>query len=556
MEMATKTNLLQRNGRWYFNKAYPKRLWPVTGKAPFRRTLETDSLQVAQQRRPEADQEYWATVRAAEQKLLEPEAASSANAKHLTEVGAIELFTRWYHEALLAIKEQWPDKLNRHELATREEAVRSQIAEAREELATGDFWHRKAIARRLMTASGFKSADKDALLNLQRLLSRGSIELDRQQLSWLGGDYSYHPADPVVAQAASADLSSVARQKTIGDLIDAYRDSEEHKWSPSTQSSYKPIWRLLEDVLGRDKALAEIDRAAGRKLFDLVQRLPKNLGKKKELQGLTIPEAIEKAQQLSLETIAPKTINGTYMGCLSTIFKWGVKEQWMEFNPVRELNVRDNVAPADKRDPFTPEQLKALFALPPWKTKDFATNPLHYWGPLLALFLGMRRGEIAQLAVSDLMVSEGILVIHVRDDGGGKRVKTSAGRRILPIHDELLRLGFAEYVSAREKSGEERLFEGEAPNSRGQWGNNLTRWFTGLLKTNGIEGRKLGLHSFRHNFEDRLRAAELHGTDIGRELAGRSKGKDAASSYGSGYSIYQLKKAVDKIDYRSFNLPL
>ena len=109
----------------------------------------------------------------------------------------------------------------------------------------------------------------------------------------------------------------------MGDLIDSYREAEEHKWAPSTQSSYKPIWRLLEDVLGRDMLLSDVDRTAGRGLFEIVRKLPKNLGKKRELQGLTIPEAIEKGKQLGLETLSPKTINGTYMGFLSTVFKWG-----------------------------------------------------------------------------------------------------------------------------------------------------------------------------------------------------------------------------------------
>lgn len=546
--MSTRTNLIQRNGRWYFNKAYPKRLWPQTESTTFRKALGTDSLEVAQRRRPQVDEEYWIAVAAAEEKLRNPEPALPHDKQHLTEEGAMALFTRWYHDALLSIKEQWPDRLNPQELSLREVEIRRQIAEAREELATGDFWHRRAISKRLMESAGFKTSDKAAFLNLQKLLARGSIELDLQQLSWLGGDYSYHPADPMVARAAS-NPSPAVTQKTIGDLIDAYRASEEHKWAPSTQSSYKPIWRLLEDVLGLSKPLSEIDRSTGRELFDLVQKLPKNLGKKKELRGLTMPEAVEKAGRLGLDTIAPKTINGTYMGFLSTVFKWAMKEQWMEHNPVLELSVRDDVAPADKRDPFTSAQLKKLFSLPPWTPKDAATNPLRYWGPLLALFQGMRRGEIAQLETSDVELLEGILVIHIRADGEGKRVKTAAGRRSLPVHEEVLKLGFGEYVELRQRSGAERLFEGQKPNSRGQWGSGFTSWFAGLLRTNEIEGQMLGLHSFRHNFEDRLRAAELHGTDIGRELAGRSTGKDTSSSYGSGYSLGLLKAAIDKIDY-------
>src|SRR3546814_6684880 len=58
---------------------------------------------------------------------------------------------------------------------------------------------------------------------------------------------------------------------------------------------------------------------------------------------------------------------------------------------------------------------------------------------------------------------------------------------------------------------------------REQWAVPLGRWFVRFLKNQGIEGQRLGMHSFRHNFQDRLREAGLHGTPIGQELAGRAK---------------------------------
>lgn len=53
--MAREANLIQRNGRWYFNHAYPKHLWPITGKSPFRLSLNTDSLEEAPRQRGAAD---------------------------------------------------------------------------------------------------------------------------------------------------------------------------------------------------------------------------------------------------------------------------------------------------------------------------------------------------------------------------------------------------------------------------------------------------------------------------------------------------------------------
>jgi hypothetical protein len=66
------------------------------------------------------------------------------------------------------------------------------------------------------------------------------------------------------------------------------------------------------------------------------------------------------------------------------------------------------------------------------------------------------------------------------------------------------------------------------------------------------------MHSFRHNFEDRLRSAGLKGTDIGKALAGRSRGKgkgsDSGDGYGSGYSAGELLEALTKIVYSGLDL--
>jgi integrase len=98
------------------------------------------------------------------------------------------------------------------------------------------------------------------------------------------------------------------------------------------------------------------------------------------------------------------------------------------------------------------------------------------------------------------------------------------------------------------------LFAGEEANGSGKWGDGLSDWFSRHLAKRGVAGRRLGMHSFRHTFEDRLREAGLHGTALGAELAGRSKG-DTASAYGSGFSTRALAEAVAKINYPGLHLP-
>jgi integrase len=160
----------------------------------------------------------------------------------------------------------------------------------------------------------------------------------------------------------------------------------------------------------------------------------------------------------------------------------------------------------------------------------------------------MRRSEIAQLLVADVVQVAGVEVILVKA-GGRKKTKTKNARRMLPVHPELVRLGFLEYVGQRRTAKGTQLWEGEKPNNTDQWGDGFSDWFGRQIKEHNFNGTRLGLHSFRHNFEDALREAELHGTALGAELAGRTKGGDTSNNYGSGYSTRQLADAMGKIAY-------
>ena len=409
-------------------------------------------------------------------------------------------------------------------------------------------------ARGLLDRAGLtKGSRNPAYGQLCRMLLRGKRELNVLARARMLGDFSYLPKDP--AFSGLLEKAHEAPKRTLGDLIESHRKDKVANFAPSTQAAYEPVWRLLKSILGERRDLATIKREEGRQLFEAVESLPRGLGKLKVLSGLPILDAIEKGRNLGLPTVSPKTINGSYMSFISSIFSWAVREQWMDFNPVTGLTVIDPVSESDKRDPFTMEQLKTIFNASPWRPRDDNPKgkPLHFWGPLIALFHGLRRGEIAQLDVADVTTVEAVPVILVRP-GGRKRLKTINARRMVPVHPELVRTGFLRYVNQRRKSGEEKLFCGQIIDGRGQWGDAFSDWFSRLIKEQKIEGRKLGLHSFRHNWQDRAREAGLHGTAIAQELAGRSKGGDSSNNYGSGSSTSLLAEAVEKVQYPDLDL--
>jgi integrase len=365
-----------------------------------------------------------------------------------------------------------------------------------------------------------------------------------EALRRLDGDMVPTPTLPELRKRQSS--GSVRTGRTLRDLIEAFKADRADQWSISASRNFVPVERLMLEVLGEDFPLADIDRDRGRELFETVKKLPKGMGRTPGLKRLSVAKAIN----LGLPGLSPKSINGTYLSTMKAMFKFAVNEQWMVASPMLGLTVVDPVHAADKRDPFTVNQLNTIFSGAPWSPRDDAPRgkPLHYWGPLIALFHGMRRSEIAQLHVSDVMEVAGVQVILIKA-GGGKRTKTKNARRMLPVHPELVQLGFLDYVGQRRAAGGVQLWEGERPNNTMQWGDGFSDWFSRLIKAHTFTGTRLGLHSFRHNFEDALREAGLHGSALGAELAGRTKGGDTSNNYGSGYPTRLLADAMAKIAY-------
>jgi hypothetical protein len=549
--VARKSNLIQRKGRWYFNRAYPKEVWPVVGRSPFRMALNTDSLEQAQRMRGHAEQRYWAAVDVARKKLGE------VAPRALSEVEAVAIVSRWFLQRNAELDRghlHQPTPPEGVEDVRRELADRERFISAR--LSNSDVQGFSRLAARVLEAEGIKADPASpGYRTMLQLLARANKELGRIDLARLQGDFGYRPTDPVFLSALTAPPTP---KRTVGDLIDAYEREKASGWSPSTKAAHRPVWRVLRDVLGSSRDVATLTRDDGRRLFETVKGLPKGMAKVRALAGLSVPVAVERAAKEGLPVIGPKTVNGSYMAFLSAAFGWALKEQWLQANPVAGLTVADTVDAADKRDPFAPEQLRAIFGGAPWSPRDPTPRgkPLHFWGPLIALFQGMRRGEIAQLGVADVQEVDGVMVLLIRPGHDGQRVKTKASRRMLPVHAELRRMGFLSFAAAQRRAGLSQLFADEAPNSNGQWGDGFSDWFTRLLVARNVTGQRLGLHSFRHNFEDRLRAAGLRGSDIGKALAGRARqgGNDSGDTYGSGYAATQLAEALALIEYPDLDL--
>ncbi|MEP2726656.1 hypothetical protein [Roseibium sp.] len=132
---------------------------------------------------------------------------------------------------------------------------------------------------------------------------------------------------------------------------------------------------------------------------------------------------------------------------------------------------------AELRPPWKKEELECLFRSPLYLGGGAGKNRLKgdshspqvwhdaaYWAPLIWYYTHACREEICGLEIADVVDEHPVPHIYIREnftrgrDGEKAGEKRIARRRKLPLHDELLRLGFLDYVAAVRVEGHTALF--------------------------------------------------------------------------------------------------
>jgi integrase len=551
-----------RGNRLQYRRAFPKDVWPIVGKGKaFAKSLRTDSPSEAMRSRPEAERAYFVAVDEARAELARQSVRPS-----LTKEAAQALAVQWFLDVLESA-EDMREPLSPAALDGALEFASDRVAELKEALAERGPRAWRTRAAELRERGGYAS-EPVADAELARLLGRATIAAEEVEQGRLVSDYGKRPSDPLFAAAMEAPRAPLGAasgaqtaqptaepqappKRSLADLERAFREAKLPSLSPATVQGYEPVFRLLRDVLGTDADIAQLTHDDGQRLFDAVQNLPANAQKHGALKGLGTLEAIAEGKRLALPTVGPKTVNDRYMANIGSLFRFAASRGWMTLNPVQGLRAHDPVNDRDRRDTFG-GNLQKVFGAAPWTPKD-AAEPLQYWGPLLGLYHGLRLGEIAGLLVRDIAEEAGTPMVLLRD--GKRPLKTKNSRRDMPVHPELVRLGFLEFVKERREgaAGEELLFAGQKAYARDQWGRGLGEWFGKRVKALEIEGRKLGMHSLRHDFRDALREAEV-AEDVAHYLTGHAQ-TGMGAVYGGRPTLARLKAAMERIAYAGLSLP-
>jgi integrase len=326
------------------------------------------------------------------------------------------------------------------------------------------------------------------------------------------------------------------------------------KPNANTVTEAEQAVRYFQELHG-DLRLGEITRGKAREFRDAVAKVPSALPR--DLRKLSLPKLLER----NLSGFKPRmatTVN-KIVQVLGGIVSRAEREGFLDkvpgyVNPFGKA-IRFSIDRNESaRKHFDKADLKAVFSSPVFSLGERPVGggeEAAFWFPLIGLLSGMRLDEIAQLRISDLRQDEDTKRWYFDiDRTGGRSTKNSSSIRHVPMHRELRRIGLLRYRQSLLNAGFKLdgplwpAVEAEGQRTRSSaW----SKWFGRYLRsTCGIADTAKVFHSFRHTFKRMTRDAGLS-EEMHDALTGHANSGSVGRSYGRGFSLRPLAKAMDDV---------
>lgn len=331
------------------------------------------------------------------------------------------------------------------------------------------------------------------------------------------------------ALKAEATEESTKRTPTAYYLRDIFL-----RWKESTPRSNDSINSCMRALLlyeehTNNPPLHTLTRAQGDSFRAWLQQSERNTTSKTARDRLTWVKSLLKYAYRDLEIISRHPWEGIEIHSQTT----QKRRPWEVF----ELNTLFS------HDLFTSYQLPN-----DWRCGEDAA----YWLPILAIYTGARLSELAQLKSCDVNIDCEIPTISISNLGAGQQVKTEAAIRKIPIHSELIRLGFFTYVKKTVSQGAIQLWP-KLKFRKNKPGGNYSNWFGEFRKTLQLP-QGLDFHSFRHGVRSQLAENDISEPMIDAIMGHEIKGSTGAKVY-SHRTTSSIKAAIERINYTGLNLP-
>lgn len=407
-------------------------------------------------------------------------------------------------------------------------------SELRKHLATGETAPIQDVADDVIAREGLLiTKGTSDYHDLCQMLQRAELEALTRAAERDAGQWSGRPADEAIAPPTpSATVPMAAPGETVMELYDRFAREKAGNATPDTWSQNRKIVGLFAEFVGVGAHISAVNRKAVRDFKNALAKWPIKATESTEFKGRLFPEIVAANADLHRPAISQKSVN-KYLAALGSFGRWLQDNEYISDDITRGMYLAVDKGKRT-RLPFTSDQLSALFGSPLY-TGFQADGKEHlpgnqraddwrHWIPLILLFTGARLGEIAQLLPGDVRQLHGQWVFHITEEGDeAKNVKTEGSMRVVPVHPELIRLGFLDYHAAKIASQSKRLFPELTQDARGFWSGTPSDFLNQYLKRVGVKQDKtVNVHSFRHGFADALRRAGYRDEEFGL-LLGHTK---------------------------------
>ncbi|WP_180937454.1 site-specific integrase [Herbaspirillum seropedicae] len=371
------------------------------------------------------------------------------------------------------------------------------------------------------------------------------------------GDQNFYPDKPQPLWVAEA-LRNAARAFLNGETPLAW----EHPKDVRQQTTGKTLANT-ESNTTELSLLALTDKWADERqpILKTINMANRTVQRFRELVGVIAPHAITRQNVIQFKDkllASGQTPVNTekQLNMLKTLLNYAADNAIIALNPA--VGVSITVVKQERpRTSFDAPALNAVFHGPVYSDglrPEAGAGEAAYWLPLLALFTGARLEEIGQLHPSDVYEEpyfneqgEEQLAWVVRfktSETLGQQVKNSGSNRRVPLHAELIRLGFLTVAQSAKEKNQKRIFDLLIADKYGNETAQFSKWFGRYLRKNcKILDKRMTFHSFRHTFKDLCRQEEIAVSDV---LTGHASGNVGDKYGGDTYPLRPLVNGVKK----------
>jgi integrase len=323
-------------------------------------------------------------------------------------------------------------------------------------------------------------------------------------------------------------LNPIIAPQKISEVFEQYNTemTRADMWREKSKiDSAAAVMNFIELI--KDRCITDVGPSVCREYKSKLVRYPLHHKKLSRYNGKSAIDLINSTD--TYPTLSTTSVNNQ-LRKVSSFFNWCTRQGLITSNPIYGMKIRTNTNSKAAREPFNSTDLEALFSSKIYSDHEFL-HDYQFWLPLLALYSGARLEELCQLNMADISIDSDIPFLRIDDRFEGQNIKNNNSRRNIPIHPEILSLGFRKFINERIQQGNTRLFEYLKP-QRQKLGHEPSKWFGRYKVKMGVLSTKKVFHSFRHTMVDRLRKVRAQDYEI-KELLGHSSGSVTHDIYGS-----------------------